>query len=116
MNRVYWGYNPSVTLTNNQISSLNSNLQHYSSGTYEFGVNFYATSGTSTYLYLAYPKTMGSVQYVDDVDNGFTYLPPSLTMSEVNFTNQYGYTTQYRVYRTNNKTFGSDLTWYVTIQ
>jgi hypothetical protein len=116
MNKVYWGYHPSVTLTDNQIISLNSNLQDYASGTYEFGVNFYATSGTSTYLYLAYPKTMGIVQYVDDVDNGFTYLPPSLTMSEINFTNQYGYTAQYRVYRTNNKTFGNDLTWYVTIQ
>lgn len=116
MNRVYWGYHPSITLTDTQIRTLNNNLQHYSSGTYEFGVNFYAASGTSTYLYFAYPKVMGTVQYVEDIDNGFTYLPPSLTMSEINFTNQHGYTEQYRIYRTNNKTFGSDLTWNVTIQ
>ena len=116
MNKVYWGYHPSSTLDSSQIRTLNSNLQEYASGTLEFGVNFYAPSGTSTYLYLAFPKTMGTVQYVDDIDNGFTYLPPSLTISEINFTNQYNYTTQYKVYRTNNKTFGSDLTWFVTIQ
>jgi hypothetical protein len=116
MNKVYWGYHPEATLNNSQIRSLNSNLTEYASGTFEFGVNFYATSGTSVYLYLAFPKTMGSVQYIDDVDNGFTYLPPAFTISEINFTNQYNYTSQYKVYRTNNKTFGNDLTWYVTIQ
>lgn len=114
MNKVYWGYHPSTSLNNSQIMSLNNNLQDHVSGTFEFGVNFYATSGTAVYLYLAFPKTMGTIQYVDDIDNGFTYLPPSFTISEINFTNQYNYTSQYKVYRTNNKTFGDDLTWYVT--
>lgn len=115
MNRVYWGYHPSPTLDSSQIRTLNSSLQEYASGTLEFGVNFYAPSGTATYLYLAYPKYMGEVQYVDDIDNGFTYLPPSFNINEINFTNQYNYTTQYKLYRTNNKTFGNDLTWYVTM-
>jgi hypothetical protein len=115
MNKVYWGYNPASTLDSAQIRSLNSNLREYVSGTYEFGVNFYAPSGTSVYLYLAYPKYLGEIQYVDDIDNGFTYLPPSFLISEINFTNQNGYTTPYKVYRTNNKTFGNDLTWYVTM-
>jgi hypothetical protein len=76
MNKVYWGYHPSTSLDNSQIMSLNNNLQDHVSGTFEFGVNFYATSGTAVYLYLAFPKTMGTIQYVDDIDNGFTYLPP----------------------------------------
>ena len=116
MDKIYWGYHPSATLDSSQIRTLNSNLQEYASGTLEFGVNFYAPSGTAVYLYLAYPKYMGDIQYVDDIDNGFTYLPPAFNINEINFTNQYNHTAQYKLYRTNNKTFGDDLTWYVTIQ
>lgn len=116
MDKIYWGYNPSATLTDYEITFLNNELKTYSSGTYNFGVNNYAASGVSSYMYFIYPSDLGMIDYIEDLDNGFTYSPSSFNISEISFTNSYDYTKNYKVYRTKNKTFASDISWTVTLK
>jgi hypothetical protein len=117
LNKTYWGYFPSGTLTNSTVSFLdNDSLQETISGSYNFGVNTYGASNIPAYLYFTYPKAYGVVDYVEDLDNGFTYVPTSFAITEINFTNQFNYTEPYYVYRTNNKTFATDITWNVTLK
>ena len=94
----------------------NDSLQETISGSYNFGVNTYGASNVPAYLYFTYPKAYGVIDYVEDLDNGFTYVPTSFAITEINFTNQFNYTEPYYVYRTNNKTFATDITWNVTLK
>lgn len=117
LNSTHWGYYPSGSLTSNSVNFLEHNeLRNTVSGSYDFGTNTYATNGTPAYLYFVYPKSYGVVDYVEDLDNGFTYVPSSFAISEVNFTNPYNYTEPYYVYRTNNKTYATNITWNVTLK
>jgi hypothetical protein len=116
MDRIYWGYSSSGSVSNSDILLFDSVLQEVASGTYNFGTNQLASSGTASYLYFAYPKILGVIDYVDDLDNGFTYTQNSFNINEIAFTNQFNYSTLYKVYRTNNKTFASDISWRVTFK
>lgn len=117
LNSTHWGYYSSGSLTSNSINFLqNVELRESVSGSYNFGVNSYGASNVPSYLYFVYPKSYGVVDYVEDVDNGFTYVPSSFAISEVNYTNTYNYTEPYYVYRTNNKTYATDITWVVTLK
>lgn len=116
MNKVFWGYHPSGTLSDYEINFLNSELKESASGTYDFGQNNFAVSGTSTYMYFIYPSEMGIIDYIEDIDNGFTYSPSAFNISEILFTNNFDYTKSYKVYQTKNKTFSSEITWTVKIK
>ena len=116
MNKVFWGFNPSGSLSDYEINFLNSELKDYASGNYNFGSNDYASSGVSTYMYFIYPSDYGVIDYIEDIDNGFTYSPSSFNISEISFTNIHDYTKTYKIYRTKNKTFASDMSWIVTLK
>jgi hypothetical protein len=117
MNRIYWGFSPSSSLTDYDINFLNNELSESPSGTYNFGSNELANvSGISTYMYFIYPSDQGIIDYILDIDNGFTYSPSSFNISEISFTNNYNYTKSYKVYRTKNKTYSGDMSWTVTLK
>jgi hypothetical protein len=117
-NKVYWGYSPSGSLQNEEILFLNqSRLTENLSGVYDFGNNPGTSSGESQYLYFYFPKRLGQIDYIEDLINGFTYIPSAHFVSfDFNLSNELNFIEQYQGYRTNNKTLSSALSWRVVVK
>ena len=114
-NKIYWGYSPSGTLTDSDVLFLSHNrLTNQLGSTFDFGNN---NAGEPQYLYFCFPKRIGIIDYVEDLSNGFTYIPSAHFVStETLLPNELNYSEEYQIFRTNNKTLSSALSWKITVK
>jgi len=92
--RVYWGTSVNDTLTEDEVKNLeNSALKSGYAGHYSFSIG-----STNKYCYVIYPAEWGNINDWRDNESGFavdfTYL------DNINITNDYGITIEYKVLRT----------------
>lgn len=109
--RIFWGFSDNSTLTNAQILALGSTLTKTLDGIeVSFGTN---STLVGAYVYLVYPESFAALIEIEDTSNGFVYGTGAFNISSAIVTNSFGNVTNYRVYRTNIKTFGGSFNWKV---
>lgn len=103
LNRVYWGVHTAQTTDEAIIKAMSSQL----SGSRARSVTYDCSGGK--FFHLAYPKRLGVATFKI---NNLTYSDTTLT--EVDITNQYGYTETYYVYFCNVIQYGASITLVVS--
>ena len=106
--RIFWGTSPNTTLTNAQIlnlptsptggSALVSNIQ-----------NSFTINGNGQYIWIVMPASFGQAIEPDGSNTKFIVGGLQNTfwiISTVNFTNQYGFTSFYNLYRSTSISYG----------
>lgn len=97
-NRVIWGSSISTTY---DVTLINS-LQNYRLSTGRNVGNITANAASGEYIYFCLPTSYGVPTFtVNGFIGGFE------AVNNVNFTNRYGYTTEYTIYRSDNPSLGS---------
>jgi len=95
--RVYWGLTTNENPTESEIKNAqNSALKANYKGTYNF-----SNQGQPVYYYIAYPASWGNISSWKDTDSGFEV--DKTYANNVNITNSFGVTVEYKVLRTTYK-------------
>lgn len=96
VNGVYYGCSAKTTVDNDLIRSLRKVLKDSK------GTSFSVTAGASQYIYYCVPKRLGTCSFtVGGFSGGFTLV------ETLPYTNIFGYTEDYHVYRSDNTGLGA---------
>ena len=98
-NNVFVGVSPNEILTENEVKTLNATLSEERQRSL-----LYDCSGGNYFVY-AYPSRFGDIGFTQV--NGLPW--NDWVVQTMNITNEFGYTEEYKVYRSFNKLFGSSI-------